>query len=123
MTHCLHSEDVPWSALGPGVEMRIVHADPKTGRASAFVHMHPGSRLISHRHIGASEFVVLEGNGAHPQADAINIGVDRSVSWGHRVGHRADLDYTNPPRVVVVTRDASPAEVGQAVEEALEAGE
>lgn len=73
MTHCLHSEDVPWSALGPGVEMRIVHADPKTGRASAFVHMHPGSRLISHRHIGASEFVVLEGNGGHPQADAINI--------------------------------------------------
>jgi hypothetical protein len=30
---------------------------------------------------------------------------------------------TNPPRVVVVTRDASPAEVGQAVEKALEAGE
>jgi len=74
MTHCLHFQDVPWSALGPGVEMRIVHADPKTGRWSAFVNMHAGSRLISHRHIGASEFVVLEGSGVHPQAGAFQPG-------------------------------------------------
>jgi len=73
-TYCLHAEDVPWSTLGPGVEMRIVHADSSTGRWSAFIHMHAGSRLIPHRHIGASEFVVMEGTGVHPQAGAFRPG-------------------------------------------------
>lgn len=67
-------DDVPWSALSPGVQMRVVHADPVSGRWSAVVHMLPGSRLMPHRHIGASEFFVLEGCGTHPQAGSFQPG-------------------------------------------------
>ncbi len=66
--------DVPWSALSPGVQMRVVHADPASGRWSALIHMLPASRLIPHRHIGASEFFVFEGSGTHPQAGSFQPG-------------------------------------------------
>ena len=57
----------------------------------------------------------------HPQADAINVlgwigpflgvvGWVVALIWAH----------TNPPRVVVVARDASATEIGKAVEEALQ---
>lgn len=65
----IYSEcDVPWVALAPGVEMQIYHADETTGCWSAKVHMYPGSTLPPHRHIGASEFYVLQGEGNHPQS-------------------------------------------------------
>lgn len=60
----------------------------------------------------------------HPQADAINV-----LGWVGpflgAVGWVIALiwAYTSPPRVVIVARDASPAEVGKAVEEALQTGD
>ena len=60
--------DLPWVPLAPGIEMQIYHADEITGFWTAKIHMHADSTLPPHRHIGASEFYVIEGEGHHPQA-------------------------------------------------------
>lgn len=60
--------DLPWVTLSPGIEMQIYHADETTGCWTVKIHMHPGSTLPPHRHIGASEFYIIEGEGNHPQS-------------------------------------------------------
>ena len=64
----LTPDDLPWKPLGPGIEMKILNANETSGCWSVLIRMLPGSRLTPHRHIGASEFLVLKGKGSHPQA-------------------------------------------------------
>ena len=68
------SSETPWVPLAPGIEMQIFHADPKTGIWTVKIFMHGGSTLPPHRHVGASEFFILKGEGVHKEAGAFEIG-------------------------------------------------
>ncbi|MCH9688330.1 MAG: cupin domain-containing protein [Deltaproteobacteria bacterium] len=59
---------MPWTALAPGIEMQIFHADAETGEWTVKIFMHAGSTLPRHRHVGASEFYILDGRGTHEEA-------------------------------------------------------
>ncbi len=93
MTHCLHSEHVPWSALGRGVEMRIVHADPETGRwwssHSEFVHSEFVPTSMATRAWVASAGALLVAEELFSMHVCMH---DRAVPAhdDHRVGHRVE---------------------------------
>jgi len=61
-------QTTPWSALSPGIEMQIYYADETSGIWTVKIMMHAGSTLMPHRHVGASEFYILEGVGTHKEA-------------------------------------------------------
>ncbi len=62
------NRDTPWTPLAPGIEMQIFHADEKNGVWTVKIHMHAGSTLPPHKHVGASEFYIIEGQGTHKEA-------------------------------------------------------
>lgn len=66
--------ETPWVPLAPGIEMQIFHADPMSGIWTVKILMHAGSTLPPHKHIGASEFFILEGEGVHKEAGAFEVG-------------------------------------------------
>ena len=68
-TPVLHRDaDTPWTPLAPGIEMQIYHADETTGVWTVKIFMHANSTLPPHRHDGASEFYIIEGEGTHLEA-------------------------------------------------------
>lgn len=69
-----HAAATPWTPLAPGIEMQIFHADPATGYWTTKIHMLAGSTLPPHRHVGASEFFILEGQGTHHEAGDFDVG-------------------------------------------------
>jgi len=68
------SDKTPWSALAPGIEMQIFHAEPATGIWTTKIWMHAGSVLPPHRHDGASEFFILQGEGVHQESGPFEVG-------------------------------------------------
>lgn len=66
--------DLPWVPLAPGIEWQIYHADETAGCWTVRIHLHPGSVLPQHRHVGPSEFYVIEGEGNHPQSGDFKAG-------------------------------------------------
>jgi len=60
--------ETPWTPLAPGIEMQIFHADEKSGVWTVKIFMHAGSTLPPHKHVGASEFYIIEGQGTHKEA-------------------------------------------------------
>jgi len=68
------NDKTPWIPLAPGIEMQIFYANPKTDVWTVKILMHSGSTLPPHRHIGASEFYILKGEGVHKEAGAFEVG-------------------------------------------------
>ena len=66
--------ETPWTPLAPGIEMQIFHADESSGVWTVKIRMRAGSTLPPHRHEGASEFYILEGQGVHREAGAFEVG-------------------------------------------------
>lgn len=62
------NRDTLWTPLAPGIEMQIFHADEKSGVWTVKIFMHAGSTLPPHKHVGASEFYIIEGQGTHKEA-------------------------------------------------------
>lgn len=62
------AKTTPWTALAPGIEMQIYYADETSGIWTVKIMMHAGSTLMPHRHVGAAEFYILEGEGTHKEA-------------------------------------------------------
>lgn len=54
--------------------MQIFHAHPASGVWTVKIRMHAGSTLLPHRHDGASEFYIIEGEGVHKEAGAFEPG-------------------------------------------------
>jgi anti-sigma factor ChrR (cupin superfamily) len=68
------NKETPWVPLAPGIEMQIFYADPPSGVWTVKILMHGGSTLPPHRHIGASEFYIIEGEGVHKESGAFEVG-------------------------------------------------
>ena len=62
------NQHTPWTPLAPGIEMQVFYADAASGVWTVKILMHGGSTLPPHRHVGASEFYILEGKGTHKEA-------------------------------------------------------
>ncbi len=60
----LHADSVAWAPLEfPGVSLRVLHTDPKTGATTVLTRMAPGAVIPAHLHTKADETVyVLEGD-------------------------------------------------------------
>ena len=58
----VRAADATWESTGcPGVEVRRLFADPANERATLLIRMAPGSSYPAHRHGGAEECLVLQG--------------------------------------------------------------
>lgn len=55
--------DTDWEPAGiPGIERRVLSADPGVGRVVCLFRMAPGARFPAHHHAGVEECYVLEGD-------------------------------------------------------------
>jgi anti-sigma factor ChrR (cupin superfamily) len=82
----LRSDEGKWTNIGaPGVEMKSLFRDPRTGRSTMLIRMHPGARIPSHFHHDDEQCLVLEGD----------------IGWGELVYRKGDFvvmgkDTTHP---------------------------
>jgi anti-sigma factor ChrR (cupin superfamily) len=58
----IRSSEGRWRELMKGVSLKTLHVDPATGIATSLVRMMPGTALPVHRHIGAEQFLIIEGD-------------------------------------------------------------
>lgn len=63
----IHTDEVPWLPLAPGVSMRPLRLDDASGAFTVMIRAMPGAVLPRHKHIGLSEIYVLKGESTHPQ--------------------------------------------------------
>ncbi len=56
-------DDLPWVETPfPGVTIKVLMEDKKTGKLTALTRMEPGSELPMHEHTGLEQSFVLEGS-------------------------------------------------------------
>ncbi len=62
--HIVLTDSLPWSSLDfPGVSMRVVHQDARTGGMTVMTRLEPGASIPAHLHTHADETVyVLSGD-------------------------------------------------------------
>jgi len=58
----LRSSDGEWREVMPGVMVKRLHLDRRSGIATSLVRMNSGTSLPRHRHHGTEQFLVLEGD-------------------------------------------------------------
>jgi len=58
----IRSNEGSWVVLSPGIEVKRLHVDFATGNTTSLVRMAPGTSLPRHKHGGAEQFLVLEGD-------------------------------------------------------------
>jgi anti-sigma factor ChrR (cupin superfamily) len=58
----LRSSEGQWQAISPGITRKILFADNQNQRTTMLIRMAAGSQLFSHRHAGAEELFILEGD-------------------------------------------------------------
>lgn len=54
--------DGVWKPMGPGVEFKLLFADPATGLNTTLVRMAPGATLPEHFHHDSEQCLVMEGD-------------------------------------------------------------
>lgn len=58
----VHANEGDWPEMLPGIFVKVLHRDDKTGVVTALCRMAPGSRYANHRHTQTEEVLVLEGS-------------------------------------------------------------
>jgi len=58
----VHAAEGDWPEMAPGIFVKVLHRDEKTGVVTALCRMVPGSRYANHRHTNTEELLVLEGS-------------------------------------------------------------
>lgn len=58
----IHGEDMEWAEVGPGILVKELYVDEARGVTTSLVKMLPGTSLPVHRHTGAEQFFILEGD-------------------------------------------------------------
>ena len=60
-TVTVRDDDGAWSEHAPGIAIKTLHVDRKTGMRSLLMRMEPGSHYASHGHTGDEECLMLSG--------------------------------------------------------------
>ena len=58
----VRATDEQWKSVLPGIFLKVLYMDTRTGRMSALARMAPGSSYQAHRHTAPEEFYILEGS-------------------------------------------------------------
>lgn len=62
-THYIDVPGMPWTpAPFPGVQVKALYDDPKSGMSTLLVKMEPGANIPLHEHMGVEQTYVLEGS-------------------------------------------------------------
>lgn len=56
-----NTRELPWHALGDGLEFQLLRFSEVTGDFTLFVRMHPGAKIAPHTHYGTGQFFVTKG--------------------------------------------------------------
>jgi anti-sigma factor ChrR (cupin superfamily) len=80
---CVRAVEGPWQPVAPGVAARALYVDPDRNSATMLVRMEPGSAYSAHRHAGAEQCFVLEGD----------------INDGERTYHAGDFQCKAPGSV------------------------
>ena len=57
----IRSDDLPWVAIVPGIDFRLLYTSEESGRWTVLFRCQPGSSFPIHQHHGAGEYYVLRG--------------------------------------------------------------
>ncbi len=57
----LRTASLPWRPLGPGSWYRLLRASLETGAFTVMLRIEEGGAFLAHRHLGAADFYVFEG--------------------------------------------------------------
>jgi anti-sigma factor ChrR (cupin superfamily) len=60
-TTTIRAANMRWLAVGPGVDVKILRADPERRDQTVLIRMQPGAVVVGHRHTQEEECWVLEG--------------------------------------------------------------
>jgi hypothetical protein len=55
------SDSLPWVPFSAGIDFRLLHASSETGKWTVLFRCAQGSAFARHRHLGAGEYLMLEG--------------------------------------------------------------
>ena len=61
-THVVHTADLPWQDLGPGIRCKVLHRDLAKGSATVLFNFAPGARAPAHEHMGLEQTYIIEGS-------------------------------------------------------------
>ena len=60
-TFTIRATDMQWVTVGPGVEVKVLRADPERNDQTVLIRMQPGAIVVGHRHTQEEECLILEG--------------------------------------------------------------
>ena len=55
------SADIPWRTMGPGIQVKLLYADPDRKYRTTLVRMDPGAYMPKHHHKEIEELFILSG--------------------------------------------------------------
>lgn len=58
----IHGDEMEWTEAGPGILIKELYVDEARGVTTSLVKMLPGTSLPVHRHTGAEQFFIIEGD-------------------------------------------------------------
>lgn len=58
----IHGDEMEWTEVGPGILVKELYVDEARGVTTSLVKMLPGTSLPVHRHTGAEQFFIIEGD-------------------------------------------------------------
>jgi anti-sigma factor ChrR (cupin superfamily) len=61
-SHYLDVANLPWTAVRPGIEQKILFEDRERGLCTALFRWAPGAELPEHEHVDIEQTYVLEGS-------------------------------------------------------------
>jgi len=57
----LKTGELTWSPFAPGIDFKVLRLDPVMGVWTILIRMDDGAEFPPHKHLGAGEFLMLEG--------------------------------------------------------------
>lgn len=61
-THAVHTAELPWKELGPGIRCKVLYRDEAAGSATVLFHFAPGTQAPAHEHMGLEQTYINEGS-------------------------------------------------------------
>lgn len=61
-TRVVHTAELPWQDLGPGIRCKVLYRDEVSGSATVLFHFAPGAKAPAHEHMGLEQTYIIKGS-------------------------------------------------------------